>query len=213
MTGIADVIASATLRGAGESNSILRFLAAAIGEAGEEFEVIIDYKGMRRPGVDELQWKYHRWQILTYAWLRSRQAGSRPVKAGIIFYLNELVPSGEDLIRLREEVEKGNTDVLPEGEDREKLLGGLGKKNPDLSQELRMRRSIKVIPVDGESIEESLREFDRVVAEIERSVSQEKSGYPIKRCWQPNPRKETCDVCDFNTFCPRPDRAYHPTVP
>ena len=39
---------------------------------GDEYEVIIDYKGMRRPSNqrdDDETWIRHKWQILTYAWL------------------------------------------------------------------------------------------------------------------------------------------------
>lgn len=216
VTGIADVIASVAIREASENNLILKYLLPFVDGTDGEYEVIIDYKGMRRPGLKDLRWEHHRWQILTYAWLRSRQPSSKPVKAGVIFYLNELVLSEEDLKRLKEEVEKGDTDVMPGGEDLKKIIEWrAGKGLPMLSGELKEERSIRVVPVSSAVIEESLREFDKVISQIEGSVLREKRGTPIKQCWRPLFREETCTACDFKTFCPDPNISgrYRPAVP
>lgn len=66
---------------------------------------------MKRPSLKSNNWFYHQWQILTYSWLRSKQEDSKPIVAGIIFYLNELVPSTEDLIALKQDILNGCNDV------------------------------------------------------------------------------------------------------
>lgn len=63
----------------------------------------------------------HKWQILTYAWLRRQQADAKPIVAGIIFYLNELVPSKEDLIVVQQDIHNNLTDIPKEG-DLKKML-------------------------------------------------------------------------------------------
>ena len=71
---------------------------------------------MKRPPIksDRINnpWENHKQQILTYSWLRSQQEDSKPIFAGIIFYLNELVPSKEDLLLIQEELENDLTDDL-----------------------------------------------------------------------------------------------------
>ena len=60
-------------------------------DEGEDYEIIIDYKGMKRPPYimtdekSEDKWENHKQQILTYSWLRSKQEDSKPSVAGIIF--------------------------------------------------------------------------------------------------------------------------------
>jgi len=55
-----------------------------------EFEVIIDYKGMRRPSQKPIDlskpsfWDIYGWQAQTYAHLRQAQEDSLPVMAGVI---------------------------------------------------------------------------------------------------------------------------------
>lgn len=74
---------------------------------------------MRRPSnqrEDDETWIRHKWQILTYAWLRRQQADAKPIVAGIIFYLNELVPSKEDLIVVQQDIHNNLTDIPKEGE-------------------------------------------------------------------------------------------------
>lgn len=111
ITGIIDVISSINLISAPSGNLILHYihqnsqLRDVINNlTSPEYEIIIDYKGMRRPPQPsqlDNSWNYHEWQILTYAGLRSQQPHSKPIVAGILFYLNELVPSGIDLRKLK----------------------------------------------------------------------------------------------------------------
>ena len=87
-------------------------------------------------------------------------------------------------------------------------------KAPNLSQAFKNERSIRIIPVENDSMYNSLNEFDQVVAEIENSVICEVNGRGIKSSWNPNPDRRTCDACDFKTFCKRSEtNARFPTVP
>lgn len=213
ISGIADVIASSAVSKTKEDNMILKYLRPILGDC-DDFEIIIDYKGMRRPSKNDQMWNYHKWQVLTYAWLRSRQGSEAPVRAGIIFYLNELVPSGEDIKRLKRDVESESTDLAPPEEDYKKILKWNPRDTPpQISDRYKIDRSIRVIPVNESAIDESLSGFDKIVADIERSVLREMWGEPISECWNAVFREETCTACDFKTFCPKASSKYRPSVP
>ena len=206
-------------------------------DGDEDYEVIIDYKGMRRPSAplnidlknrdlnqyffkedtaDNLSkketefrnWIQHEWQILTYAWLRNNQENQNKVLCGIIFYLNELVPSTDDLLSIKEDLINDNTDISKDfvsKEDWDILINWNPETdNPihrDLSDEFKMNRSIRVIPIKEDLIEGSLSEFDNVVKEIEGSMINELNGYKIKEAWKADAEERTCSACDFRSFC------------
>lgn len=125
--GIVDVITSVELSAATSPNPIVGALLSAM--ASQTYEVVVDYKGMRRPGIHAPDdpsgglWQHQEWQILTYAWLRAQQPDARPVRSGVLLYLNELVPGVEDMDRLYEEVLGGGpgTDLPPTGRDLQAL--------------------------------------------------------------------------------------------
>jgi len=123
VTGVVDVIAANQLAPAAAGNP----LAAEMAAAGAGVEVIVDYKGMRRPASNDPAnetWKHHEWQVLTYAWLRARQTGSLTVRGALLLYLNEISPGTEDMDQLHLEVVKSTpavTEVLPNDEDLEAL--------------------------------------------------------------------------------------------
>ena len=169
----------------------------------DEYEIIIDYKGMKRPALDSATWHHHSWQILTYAWLRSMQEESKPIVAGLIFYLNELVPSIEDLIAIRNDVLNGSTDVKVEINDEDKIKSW-NRREKDylfLSDKFKMDRSIRIVSIEKKSITNALIEFDEVVSTIENSVIKETNGGSIKNAWIAEADKRTCDACDFKSFC------------
>lgn len=219
ITGIADVISSVNLL-KDSDNTILKYVndneesKKIIKEIdSSQFEIIIDYKGMRRPpkfikNGDEYilnpTWLYHAWQILTYAWLREQQPDSRKIVAGIIFYLNELVPSKEDLRELQEDVKHELSDIKPLKDDKEFILSWNKSIKLSLSKEYKMDRSIRLIPINEDKIGESLIRFSEIVGEIENSISMERAGTGIMDAWSTNPTKRTCTACDFKTFCPNP---------
>lgn len=222
VTGVVDVIGSVSLRNAAPDNRILQALsendavAARIQQlGGRDYDVIIDYKGMRRPAITDSTWERHQWQIMTYTWLRANQAGSRPIVAGILFYLNELYPAVLDFTVLREESQLMSTDIPAADADLAALTNWrTGAPPPNLSATLREARSMRIMPIHEASVEAGLNSFDAVVQEIEGSVIAEVGGQPIRACWRAAPEDRTCTACDFKTFCPvAAPQPYHPSVP
>ena len=187
-----------------------------------EFEVIIDYKGMRRPplraeGNGPNFWYIYGWQAQTYAHLRGLQEDSLPVVAGMLIYLNELLPTRSDLRRLREEVRQGMTDVGPEpGSEAERLLRGWNGQEPlpELPFEFRLRRAIRVIPVTETTKTHALEQFDQTVARIEVCRGRELEEGRVLTTWEKNPAEEsTCTACDARTFCPSYGKEKMPKLP
>ena len=111
--GVIDVLTNVELASAGAGNIIREAVEAACPGLTGTFEVIVDYKGSHRPAVHEDHWSLGEWQVQTYAWLRQRQQLAHPVAAGILIYVNELAPGGDDIRRLRNAIAAGNTDVAP----------------------------------------------------------------------------------------------------
>ena len=176
----------------------------------DEYEIIIDYKGMKRPPSDvetsgNETWDYHERQILTYSWLREEQEGKRPV-AGIIFYLNELVPSKEDLMLIKDDVHNHLTDVPVDYNKYQKDIEIIqnweeNDEMPKLSEDFKMDRSIRIIAIDDSKIEDALHKFDNVVTNIESSIIKEMNGCNIQDAWKAEAEERTCEACDFKTFC------------
>ena len=107
----------------------------------KEFEIIIDYKGMKRPAITSEKWKHHEWQVQTYSWLRERQKKSKTVIAGILFYINELYPSKQGLIELKHDINKNITDIIPSEDDYEKLMNWkVDDRIPNFSDEFKIKR-------------------------------------------------------------------------
>ncbi len=108
--GVADVVAR---RKGGGANAVLGL--AGVGVTGAQpVDLIVDYKGTRRPGLGNPAWFRHEWQVATYAWLRGQQVSASGQRAALLFYLNELVPGPDDMRRLRSEVNAGGgSDILP----------------------------------------------------------------------------------------------------
>lgn len=168
----------------------------------EEYEVIIDYKGMKRPPIHSNNWIHHKWQILTYSWLRSKQAESKPITAGIILYLNELVPSTEDILAIKNDILKDENDVKLLKEDKDLILNwDIDKKFPNLSDKFKLDRSIRIIPIKEEEVKKTLDKFDEIVYNIESSLIKESEGCKIKESWTANGEIRTCNACDFKSFC------------
>jgi hypothetical protein len=229
ITGIADVISSVNLQSAPPGNLILHYIHrnSEIQNIVNslktlEYEIIIDYKGMRRPpqfNAGKHQsinptWLHHEWQILTYAWLRSQQPRSRPVVAGIFFYLNELALSQTDMQELQTDVLGKLTDIMPQGLDSQAILDWRSSNQlPQLSTTFKEQRSVRIIPVTEARVQSSLHEFDNVITQIESCVLTEMQGNRIGFSWHPNPVERNCTACDFKTFCPNPAKPYPPTVP
>jgi hypothetical protein len=211
MAGVIDVITEMALDDPTTAgNRIVSAIKNALPEPrGEFFEVIVDYKGMRRPprkvprrgGPDF--WNIYEWQLQTYATLRALQPDSKPVAAGVLLYLNELRPSISDIISLKNEIRQGCTDVIPEpGSDDERALKS-EKGIPKLSFEFRLQRALRIIPITKDSQETAARNFDKVVFDIEIARAKEQQSPHIREQWPTDASDEaTCVACDWRPVCP-----------
>jgi CRISPR/Cas system-associated exonuclease Cas4 (RecB family) len=220
ITGIIDVISSINITDAPSGNLIITYLkndGLFKNEENQEYEIIIDYKGMKRPSLDEGTWDYHEWQILTYSMLRSKQPDSKRIIAGIIFYLNELELSEENMLELKSDVRNSSTDIMPDKHDFEKITRWKKRqKIPNLSSAFREKRSIRIIKVEEDKIRDALHNFENTVEQIESAVNKESNNQKIKEAWPTpeEPRESDCTVCDFKTICSNPNnKKYKPTVP
>ena len=221
--GIIDVLTHMTLARGTDHNPIRERVHQACPELSGTFEVIVDYKGTRRPLTIEPHWNQGDWQIQTYAWLRNRQPDALPVAAGILIYVNELAPGQEEMDALRRGLQNGSTDEMPATGSQDEQIVRMWRPGMDAGQlgaEFRLRRAIRVIPVSSSSIASALLEFDRVVRSAEEDIVAESNTADILQAWSPNCRDEaTCAACDFRHFCPRPAgepvnyRVRAPTVP
>lgn len=219
INGVVDVLTSAKINRLHEQstlfnfdNEIVNFIKQNMDESdAEDYEIIIDYKGMKRPPVkvqnpqSEDKWENHKQQILTYSWLRSKQEDAKSISAGIILYLNELVPSKEDLALIKEEFINDLTDIPENDEfhdDVELILNWEeDDKAPNLSDEFKKARSIRYIKIDEAERQKALEKFDQVVCNIENSLISETNGCKIQDAWKAEADERTCLACDFKTFC------------
>jgi hypothetical protein len=179
---------------------------ACPGRAGN-YEVIVDYKGSRRPATNHSYWHQHDWQVQTYAWLRRRQPNSLLVAAGVLLYVNELAPVQEDLVELKNAMSAGTTDVLPVSGSQDAYMLSTwqpGNAIPEFSLPFRLERAVRVIPVSLASQTAAATHFDNVVSTIELCVAAEATTGTIMQHWQPCGDAESCAACDFRHFCPSP---------
>ena len=229
MTGRVDVITSVQLNDpAHQGNSLVQYLVGFLNQERaqgrmshlpSDFEVIIDYKGARRPAISTGgggatdYWSVYGWQVKTYAHIREKQPESRPVALGVVIYLNELLPTWDDIILLRHDIAAGISDVTPTpGSDDWKIIHMSRpsrshpdyKRNRNLSWDFRMRRALRLEPVTADAVTEAVSRFDRYVRQIEISHSKERLCGDILSSWPKNTSEpDTCTACDCQTFCPR----------
>jgi hypothetical protein len=126
MVGVIDVVTDIELaKPEVAGNAIVQLVQGCLGSVPDHFEVIIDYKGSRRPALPPSTatpkqpslWDQYEWQVLTYSDLRSRQPDAHPVLAGLLIYVNELLPLATDLEELRDEAASGETDIAASESD------------------------------------------------------------------------------------------------
>jgi hypothetical protein len=215
MAGVVDVITDIELADpALAANPLVEAVGAVLSVPHpRRFEVIIDYKGMRRPpqgtpagGRDF--WRIYEWQVQTYAQLRSVQADARPVAAAALLYLNELLPTWNDLALMRAEIDAGTTDVVPvPGSDVDRMIRSRRRGDPDLPPplpfEFRLRRALRIVPVSSSTQDRAAEEFDKVVARIEAAKVEEQLAGVIIASWPKDTSDAgTCSACDFRPVCP-----------
>jgi hypothetical protein len=225
MLGVIDVVThvelfSKKLRG----NKVLeRVIEELPDNPPEEFEVIVDYKGMKRPEPDDQGkglWDIYEWQIHTYASLR-KLLTTKPIIAGVLVYLNELVPTKTDFFNLRLAHRNGTKGVLlpePGSRDEKILLGWKPEDREDepplLSLDFRLSRALRVIPITEASIAKSLKSFDETVGRIEKCMAEEVRTGQVIKSWEKNANHEpTCEACDSKTYCPEFKKENRPRLP
>jgi hypothetical protein len=203
LTGVIDVLTELELGTADSSNLIRQAVQAVCPDLSGEFEVIVDYKGTRRPDINSSEWTDGEWQVQTYAWLRHEQRRSRRVAAGILIYINELAPGEGDIAAMRTSIKAGRTDVKPvRDSDKRMLENWRPGSRADLSPEFLFSRAIRVVPVGNDSITTATQAFDDTVADIERCVRQEGEAVSILQNWVDDcTDAKTCAACDFRYFC------------
>ena len=205
--GTIDVVTEVELNGVPDTNIFKRAIQEANSGLCGSFEVIVDYKGSRRPATNHNYWQQGDWQLQTYAWLRTRQPRSRPVAAGILIYINELVPTSNDLAALKREINRGETDVIPiAGSPDAYALNAWTPSAavPNFSFDFRFARAVRIVPIDDTSQTVATAEFDAVVQNIEQCVDAEAMHGVIMNHWSPCGDDDTCAACDFRHFCPNP---------
>ena len=223
MLGVIDVVTHVELFSKKfRNNTVLELVVEALpSDPPEEFEVIVDYKGMKRPEEKGSGlWDIYEWQVHTYASLR-KTLTSKPIIAGVLVYLNELVPTKTDFMNLRRGCRGKRKDIiLPEpGSADEKLLMAWKPKTADekpplLSIEYRLKRAIRVIPITQKSIDDSLKQFDNTVAKIEKCMADEARTGQVISSWDRNSDHEpTCEACDSKTYCPEYKTVNAPKLP
>ena len=60
---------------------------------------------------------------------------------------------------------------------------------------------MRLVRVEESDQLNALDRFDKIVAEIENSVTTEVSIGSIRQSWPTNPVRETCVACDFRGIC------------
>lgn len=205
--GVIDVLTDVELNTVPRDNIIRAAILSACSQLPSHFEVVVDYKGSRRPANNHPFWDHAEWQVQTYAWLRMKQPDSLPVVAGILIYVNELSPGSSDIKELKRAIQQRTTDVVPENGSQDDYLLNLwqpGHAIPELSHSFRIKRALRVIEVNQQSQTVATNQFDQVVLSIEQCVAAEAGQGSIKDTWDPGGESETCVACDFRYFCPNP---------
>jgi hypothetical protein len=219
LTGIVDVISSVTAN-ANPTNPLVRTIQQFTATTGTPFEVIVDYKAARRPPTNPpTRWQQHEWQVQTYAWLCSQVPQAQPVGAGLLIYINELVPSQDDLKDLRREILNGETDVIPPNGSPDyyalhRWQPTAGGQLPQFSSQFLLSRSIRVVDVSSPQVQNALSQIDQVVNRIEASAVSENNTGNIPLNWNACGDERDCVACDFRHFCPNPShRRNNPGAP
>jgi hypothetical protein len=212
------VISSVTAN-ANPANPLVGIIQQIATAAGTPFEVIVDYKAARRPATHEPQWQQQEWQVQTYAWLCTQVPQAPPVGAGLLIYINELVPSRSDLEDLRGEVLNGHTDIIPANGSPDyyalyRWQPTPGGQLPHLSPQFLLARSIRVVDVSTPQVQHALSQIDQVVNQIEASALNENNTGNIPTNWSACGDERDCVACDFRHFCPNPfHRRNNPGAP
>ncbi len=208
LTGIVDVISSVQVA-TNTQNPLVQLIHALIAPAHTNYDLIVDYKGMRRPSSSAPIWQHQEWQVQTYAWLCQQVPNAAPVGVGLLIYINELSPSRTDLLALKQEYQNGTTDILPANGSQDYYAlhnwqPAPGVPLPQFSVDFRLRRALRVIDVSAANVQNAVTQIDGVVGNIEDSAFNEHNAGNIPNHWKACGEEQDCDACDFRHFCPSP---------
>ncbi|MCI0457202.1 MAG: PD-(D/E)XK nuclease family protein [Gemmataceae bacterium] len=208
LTGIVDVISSVVVA-ANLQNPLVQLIQALIAPVHQDYDLIVDYKAMRRPTLGSPAWQHQEWQVQTYAWLCRQVPQARPVGAGLLIYINELSPSRTDLVELKREFQNSTSDVLPPNGSQDyyalhQWQPAPGSALPQFSVPFRLARAIRVIDVSDPQVQHAVTQIDQVVSHIEDSAFNEHNAGNIPNHWAACGEEQDCDACDFRHFCPSP---------
>jgi hypothetical protein len=217
LTGIVDVISSVQVA-ANAQNPLVQLIHAVNVPALANYDLIVDYKGMRRPSSAAPIWQHQEWQVQTYAWLCQQVPNATPVGAGLLIYINELNPSRTDLLALRQEYLAGTTDVLPPNGSLDyyalhNWMPSPGVPLPQFSVPFLLRRAVRVIDVATPNVNNAVMQIDGVVTNIEQAAFNEHNAGNIPNHWVACGEDQDCDACDFRHFCPSPASQRVPNPP
>ncbi len=102
------------------------------------------------------------------------------------------------------------------GTEADKLIRSWREKDkiPALPLDYRLDRMMRVVVTTPRSIQDSLEQFDKVVARIEICRGKELQHGFIIQTWEKNSSDEsTCTACDARTFCPSYGKEVSPSLP
>jgi hypothetical protein len=147
LVGIVDVVSRVELGNSAEDNPLVLAVRNAVKRnLPAEFEIIVDYKGMRRPTKKRqhgrLDLATYEWQLQNYANLRERQREGPEVVAGLLLFLNELYPTKDDIQKWKSETEDHTIDIPFDSQWRQPS---------DIPDEEKLKRAIYITAVTAES--------------------------------------------------------------
>ncbi len=169
-----------------KKNALRQLIRAALPrKLPSQFEIIVVYKGGRRPLIESSEteecdlnsdWNIDEWCIHTLAHLRSHQDLTPPVIAGMVIYLNELCPAFDALAAFVSEMEQHTTDIVPpQGSYVEKGLLGWNKmpldirsraNQPQLPFDFRLKRAVRFFDITSLTMKKALKTVDDVVIQL-----------------------------------------------
>src|SRR5262245_15818724 len=182
LVGVIDVVSHVDLNNGSSENPIVSAVRTAVPNLPAKFEIIVDYKGMRRPSTKRkngrLDLKTYEWQLQNYANLRERQREGLKVVAGVLLFLNELHPTASDVREWIAETRDDITDIACKNEWRQLA---------DVPDAVKLRRAIHVTEVTPASQQNALSKFDAVVQKIEACRGAEIAHQSLFAAWTGNP--------------------------
>lgn len=186
-------------------------------------ELIVDLKVAERPdncNHSHLIDDPHCWQIQSSAYLRAPTAAA-PTVAGLLVYLNELVPTRQQFIALRNALTQQPPQMLlpaPDSLDA-RILQSWRPRDPSetpplLSLNFRLQRAVRIIPISTELQQHALLQLDRIAHSITTCKTREKETGQLISSWDRNSsHRPTCETCDARTWCPDYSHETQPRLP